>query len=49
MLEILRFIFQSFWHFIGFIILFGILSEMIVKIIRGYPPCEERDNDKEED
>lgn len=46
MLEVLRFIFQSFWYFIGFIIILGIVAEMIVRIIRGYPPCDDKD-DKE--
>lgn len=44
-MEFLRFIFQSFWHFIGFIILFGILSETVIRIIRGYPPKEDEDDE----
>ena len=47
MLEVLKFMFQSFWHFIGSIILLGIVTETIVRLFRGYPPCEEKDDEEE--
>lgn len=32
-MEILKFIFQSFWHFIGFTIILSIIGSVILKLI----------------
>lgn len=39
MLEILKFIFSSFWHFIGCIILLGVLTEFVGTVIGSISIC----------
>jgi hypothetical protein len=34
MIELLNFIFQSFWHFLGFMILFAVPFRFVISLIR---------------
>ena len=42
-MEILNFIFQSFWHFIGCVVLLNVVLMHTVNLIRGYNYVECRD------
>ncbi len=57
MLKIIEFIFETIWHFLGFVILFELFLEFILKIYRqlnirkhGYPPshCDVDGNFKDD-
>lgn len=40
MVEILEFVFRSFWTFVGSMLILGMFIHLIRVLVRGYPPCD---------